>query len=103
LLGAVVFLLTPGKLWYRLRCRGIEGTMSNEFGNGGKVMTHPDDKRAEESGFQSMAEADRSNAGYAGSLYPERPWVLSDRDVWYRNPFYKGPPVPHPEDGPENY
>jgi hypothetical protein len=24
-------------------------------------------------------------------------WILSDRDVWYRNPYYKGPAQPHPE------
>lgn len=28
----------------------------------------------------------------------QRAWILSDRDCWYRNPFYVGPPVPHPED-----
>ena len=25
-------------------------------------------------------------------------WILSDRDCWYPNPFYQGPPQPHPED-----
>jgi hypothetical protein len=25
-------------------------------------------------------------------------WILSDRDVWYKNPFYDGPKQPHPED-----
>lgn len=24
-------------------------------------------------------------------------WILSNRDVWYRNPLYVGPPQPHPE------
>jgi hypothetical protein len=28
----------------------------------------------------------------------DRPWLLDDRDVWVANPFYSGPPVPHPED-----
>lgn len=27
----------------------------------------------------------------------ERAWLLSDRDVWYRNPYYLGSPQPHPE------
>lgn len=27
----------------------------------------------------------------------EHAWLLSDRDVWYRNPYYSGPPQPHPE------
>jgi hypothetical protein len=25
-------------------------------------------------------------------------WILHDRDVWVRNPYYVGPPQPHPED-----
>lgn len=62
-----------------------------------KVM-HPDDKRAEESGFQTMAEADLMNAHHAGSKKLEQCWILSDRDVWYRNPFYRGSAQPHPED-----
>lgn len=60
---------------------------------------HPDDRRAEESGNQSMAEADRSNARQAGFEQPDHAWILSDRDVWYPNPFYRGTPVPHPELG----
>lgn len=28
----------------------------------------------------------------------DRAWLLHDRDVWVRNPYYVGPPVPHPED-----
>lgn len=26
-------------------------------------------------------------------------WILSNRDVWYRNPYYIGLPEPHPEMG----
>lgn len=44
------------------------------------------------------AEADREYATNVGSERPDVPWILSDRDVWYRNPHYKGKPVPHPED-----
>lgn len=33
-----------------------------------------------------------------GAAQPERAWLLHDRDVWVKNPFYSGPPVPHPED-----
>jgi hypothetical protein len=44
------------------------------------------------------AEADREYANYAGSVDRNRAWVLSDRDVWYANPYYRGPAVPHPED-----
>jgi hypothetical protein len=44
------------------------------------------------------AEADREYAHWAGEANHDRPWILSDRDVWYANPFYTGPAVPHPED-----
>lgn len=44
------------------------------------------------------AEADREYATNVGSQHRDGPWILSDRDVWHRNPFYKGPPAPHPED-----
>lgn len=43
------------------------------------------------------AEADREYAFNAGMDNPDRAWILSDRDVWYPNPFYRGPAVPHPE------
>lgn len=42
--------------------------------------------------------ADREWAREAGRCHPDSAWVLSDRDVWYPNPFYSGPSVPHPED-----
>lgn len=44
-----------------------------------------------------IAEADRLYALALGIENRDRAWVLSDRDVWYANPFYSGPPVPHPE------
>lgn len=43
-------------------------------------------------------EAGAEYAFNAGMEQPERAWILSDFDAWYRNPFYNGPPVPHPED-----
>lgn len=46
----------------------------------------------------SIAEADAHYAREVGRERSERAWILSDRDVWYRNPFYTGPAVPHPED-----
>jgi hypothetical protein len=46
----------------------------------------------------TMAEADAEYAANAGANRPDVAWILSDRDVWYRNPAYVGPPVPHPED-----
>ena len=44
------------------------------------------------------AEADREYATNVGAMNPQRAWILSDRDVWYHNPYYSGPPVPHPND-----
>jgi hypothetical protein len=44
------------------------------------------------------SEADYEYARNVGEDNPEKAWILSDRDVWYRNPAYKGPPVPHPEE-----
>ena len=43
------------------------------------------------------AEADMDNAHEKGEGRPQHAWICSDRDVWYKNPHYKGPPVPHPE------
>lgn len=45
----------------------------------------------------SIAEIDRASAG--GPM--EAAWWLSDRDVWYPNPYYVGAPQPHPEEGPD--
>ncbi len=47
--------------------------------------------------------ADREYARNVGREDPTACWVLSDRDVWYRNPFYSGPMQPHPEDDADMY
>ena len=59
------------------------------------MFEHPDD-----AGFtySTDTEWDMADAYQQGVLYPERAWVCTDRDVWHKNPFYKGPPQPHPED-----
>lgn len=59
------------------------------------MFEHPDD-----AGFtySTDTELDYADARQIGQLYPERAWVSTDRDVWHRNPFYQGPPQPHPED-----
>lgn len=44
------------------------------------------------------AEADQEYALNVGRDNPKTAWILSDRDVWYPNPFYNGPKVPHPDD-----
>lgn len=48
--------------------------------------------------ISSIAECDQAYARELGARDTERAWILSDRDVWYRNPFYTGPAQPHPED-----
>lgn len=42
--------------------------------------------------------ADREYVENVGRDNRNLAWILSDRDVWYANPFYTGPAVPHPED-----
>ncbi len=46
-----------------------------------------------------IQESDYQWALTVGALHPDRAWIFSDRDVWYANPFYTGPAVPHPESG----
>lgn len=46
----------------------------------------------------SCAEWDREDARERGYHRQDQCWVLSDRDVWYRNPYYRGPVQPHPEE-----
>lgn len=40
----------------------------------------------------------REYAYNAGMHEPERAWICTPWDTWEPNPFYKGPPVRHPED-----
>jgi hypothetical protein len=40
---------------------------------------------------------DRAEAFEVGASRPDLAWIVTDRDVWHANPFYTGPPVPHPE------
>jgi hypothetical protein len=43
-------------------------------------------------------DACREFARNVGHERPERAWILTDFDTWERNPYYHGPPQPHPED-----
>lgn len=45
----------------------------------------------------TLGQADRQWAFSVGAQRPQQAWILSDRDVWYQNPSYRGPDVPHPE------
>ena len=62
-------------------------------------MTYDHIRRQElEDGIPStQSEWDRADALQRGEERPDQAWVLTDRDVWHANPFYKGPPQPHPE------
>jgi len=56
--------------------------------------------------FEPLAtpsEACREFARNYGATRPELAWVLTDFDTWERNPFYSGPPVPHPESAEAEY
>jgi len=44
------------------------------------------------------ADWDRAEARDLGERNVEVEWVLTDRDVWHKNPFYTGEPGRHPED-----
>ena len=48
-------------------------------------------------GPATLAEADAHSVLWEGAEHPEKAWLLSDRDVWYANPYYRGPSVRHPE------
>lgn len=48
--------------------------------------------------YATDTDWDRAEARFLGMQEPNRAWISTDRDVWHKNPFYHGPPVPHPED-----
>jgi len=48
--------------------------------------------------YSTDAEWDHQEALEIGAANPEAAWVLTGRDVWHANPYYKGPAVPHPEE-----
>ncbi len=50
----------------------------------------------------ASVESDREYAINAGQDNPDRAWILCPSDSWQPNPFYNGPPVPHPEEDDGN-
>jgi hypothetical protein len=46
--------------------------------------------------YNSMAVSQYASA--YGAESQDSAWILSPFDSWERNPFYNGPPQPHPED-----
>ena len=62
---------------------------------------HPDDIENPFHGTP-MQEAHAEMIQIFGSEKPEREWILTDYDVWVRNPYFTGTPTAgHPED--DNY
>jgi len=53
--------------------------------------------------YSTDAEWDRAAARERGAADPASAWICTDRDAWYPNPFYQGPPVRHPEDDQDLY
>ena len=50
--------------------------------------------------YATDTDWDHFDARQRSEERPDQAWVLTDRDVWHANPFYVGPPQPHPEDYP---
>jgi hypothetical protein len=44
------------------------------------------------------SDAVREYVRYVGSTRQDSAWILSQYDTWELNPYYSGPPQPHPED-----
>lgn len=61
-------------------------------------MLSPAEQEHRDFVYATPGDWDREEARELGQLHPERPWILTDRDVWHKNSSYTGPPVPHPED-----
>lgn len=61
------------------------------------VLGCPSEGPREDDEVQSPLEAMRHTVRIIGEQRPEKAWILTDQDVWLQNPYYKGPPVPHPE------
>ena len=45
----------------------------------------------------AMREYAMNVGGY--DRFKNNQWILTDYDVWVKNPYYRGPDQPHPEDG----
>lgn len=48
----------------------------------------------------TWAEAIDQWASVVGRDELDQAWLLHDRDVWVKNPYYRGAPVGHPWDEP---
>ena len=48
--------------------------------------------------YSSETEWDNAEARELGALRPDCAWIVTNRDVTHANPYYVGPPVPHPDE-----
>jgi len=55
------------------------------------------DPNQEEDRMATPTEACRELARNMGVERPNQAWILTDFDTWEPNPYYSGPPAPHPE------
>jgi hypothetical protein len=62
------------------------------------LMMTPDEYDPPSYGGTVTQEAHAEMTLLFGAEKPTQAWILTDFDVWERNPFYEGPPQPHPED-----
>ena len=51
----------------------------------------------EEDQFATKHEADLEYVNWVGAEDTTTCWLLSDRDVWYKNPHFVGEETTHPE------
>ncbi len=52
--------------------------------------------------YTSESEWDRAEASERGYHNPDSEWILTNRDVWHKNPYFTGTPTNrHPEDDNE--
>lgn len=74
--------------------------LSNSFMDDFDIDAYNERQMADERNdrLATMGEAHREWAFNVGGDRRESCWILSDRDVWVRNPHYVGPAEPHPED-----
>jgi hypothetical protein len=61
-------------------------------------MTNIQHQEEQDFHHSSDSEWDNAEAAELGQADTTSCWVLTDRDVWHRNPFYTGPEQRHPED-----
>jgi len=61
-------------------------------------MMTPDEYDPPSYGGTPTQEAHAEMTLLFGAEKPTHAWILTDFDVWEPNPFYCGPPQPHPED-----